>query len=79
MLFSSLGAKSCLGIFLEFSNIKNDFNLFMELFLILKMGQLRKIKYLQTLAINIYGWNPLVESFPNFETVSPVYILHSWN
>jgi hypothetical protein len=29
-----------------------------------------KIKYLQTLAIYIYGWNPLVEPFPKFNTPS---------
>jgi hypothetical protein len=63
-----LGAKSCLGIFLEnfkpsrfFSYIKNDFS-FCGIILILKMGLLQKIKYLQTLAIYIYIYIYMVET-----------------
>jgi hypothetical protein len=61
-----------------FSDIKNDLA-FSGIILILKIGLLRKIKFLQTVAIYIYGWNPLVEPFPNLETVSPDSIHKSRN
>jgi hypothetical protein len=49
---------------------------FLGIILILKMGLIRK--YLQILAINIC-WNPLVEPFPDLETVSPHLIHNSRN
>jgi hypothetical protein len=77
IFLSPLGAKSCVGIFLEFleplryfSGIKNDFNLFLELSLILKWDNYENKIFSNP--SNIYGLKLLVKPFPNFETPSPV-------
>jgi hypothetical protein len=62
----------------HFSDIKNDFSFFSRIILILKIGLLRKLKYLQTLAIHIW-LEHLVEPFPNPGTVSSVSIHNSRN
>ena len=84
MFLSSLGAKSCLGSFLEFlepsgyfSNIKNDLSLFWNYFNF-KNGFITKNK-ISSNPSNIYGWNTIAESFPNLETVSQDWIHNSRN
>jgi hypothetical protein len=74
---SSLGAKSRLRIFLEFlepsryvSDIKNDFNILFWNYFNLKMGLLRKIKYLQTLEICIW-LEPSCRSLSKSRNCSP--------
>jgi hypothetical protein len=53
-----------------FSGIKNDFNLFLELSLILKWDNYENKIFSNP--SNIYGLKLLVKPFPNFETPSPV-------
>jgi hypothetical protein len=68
MLLRSLGAKLCLGIFLEFSEPSKYFSRIVFNF---KNGMITKNK-ISSNSSNIYGWNRLVEPFPNFETPFPV-------
>jgi hypothetical protein len=71
---SLLNAKSCLESFLQFlepsryfSDIKNDFSLFLKIIFNFKNRISTKNKIFSNPS-NIYGWNPLIDPFPKFKT-----------
>jgi hypothetical protein len=84
-----MGAKSCLGIFLEylepsryFSDIKNDFSLFFNYFNF-KNGFFWKINYLQTIATYMAGTLSLSpfqisKPFPRFDQQFPELLAEVW-
>jgi hypothetical protein len=86
MFFRSLDATSCLGSFLDFFEPSRyfrtlkRFQLFSGINFNFKNGIITKNKISSHPSnIYIYGWNPLVEPFPNLETISPDSIHNSRN